>query len=69
MRLLDRLEKVQKGSQSFDDSRVVFERCLEKCSFESLFHPETTNDEERKGDLVQFLSTPFEDFQQMIKLN
>jgi len=87
MRLIDKLEKIQKGSQSFDDSRLVFERCLEKCSlneliqlktklfdeklnsFENLFHIESINDEQQKTDLVQFLSTPIQDFQQIIKLH
>jgi soluble cytochrome b562 len=85
--LLEKLEKVQKGSQSFDDSRLVIEQCLEKCSlneliqlktklfdekfhlFEDLFHIESTNDEQHNNDFVQFLSTPIQDFQQIIKLH
>lgn len=91
MRLIDKLETIQKGSQSFDDSRSIFERCLEKCSlneivqlkqklfddklnsFQQLFHIDSlnlkTNDEQQKTDLVQFLSTPIQDFQQIIKLH
>jgi hypothetical protein len=41
-------------------------------SFEDLFHIESTNDEQqqqKKNDLVQFLSTPIQDFQQLIKLH
>jgi hypothetical protein len=85
LRLLEKLEKVQKGSQSFDDSRVVLEHCLEKCSlneliqlktklfdeklnsFEDLFHID--DDQQHKNDFVQFLSTPIQDFQQLIKLH
>ncbi|CAF4644963.1 unnamed protein product, partial [Rotaria sp. Silwood2] len=48
MRLIDKLERIQKGSQSFDDSRIVFQD---------------------KNDLVQFISTPIQDFQQLIKLH
>lgn len=90
MRLIDKLETIQKGSQSFDDSRSVFQRCLSKCSlnelvqlktklfdeklnsFQQLFQMEKTNDEQQqqqKHDLVQFISTPIQDFQQIIKLN
>jgi hypothetical protein len=87
MRLIDKLESIQKGSQSFDDSRTVFQRCLEKCSlnelmqiksklfdekanvFQQLFHIESTNEEQQKNDLVQFLPTPIQDFQQIIKAN
>jgi hypothetical protein len=36
MRLIDKLETIQKGSQSFDDSRTIFQRCLEKCSLNEL---------------------------------
>jgi hypothetical protein len=92
MRLIDKLETIQKGSQSFDDSRSVFQRCLSKCSlnelvqlktklfddklnsFQQLFQIETTNfkindEHQQKHDLVQFISTPIQDFQQIIKLN
>ncbi len=87
MRLIDKLETIQKGSQSFDDSRSVFQRCLSKCSlnelvqlktklfdeklnsFQQLFLIEKTNDEQQKHDLVQFIGTPIQDFQQIIKLN
>jgi hypothetical protein len=89
MRLIDKLEKIQKGSQSFDDSRIIFQRCFDKCSlneliklktklfdeklnlFEDLFHIESINDEQQqhKIDLIQFLSTPIQDFQQIIKLH
>ncbi|CAF1475988.1 unnamed protein product [Rotaria magnacalcarata] len=92
MRLIDKLETIQKGSQSFDDSRSVFQRCLDKCSlnelvqlktklfddklnsFQQLFQIESNyfkiNDEQQqKHDLVQFLSTPIQEFQQIIKLH
>lgn len=89
MGLIDKLEKIQKGSQSFDDNRTLFQRCLEKCSlkeliqlktklfdeklnlFEDLFHIDSINDEQQqeKIDLIQFLSTPIQDFQQIIKLH
>ncbi|CAF3529628.1 unnamed protein product [Adineta steineri] len=90
MRLIDKLETVQKGSQSFDDSRSIFNRCLSKCSlnelvqlkkklfdeklntYQQLFQVETTNsklNDEQKHDLVQFISTPIQDFQQIIKHN
>jgi hypothetical protein len=36
MRLIDKFETIRKDSQSFDDSRSVFERCLSKCSFNEL---------------------------------
>lgn len=89
MRLIEKLEKLQKGSQSFDDNRTIFERCLDKCSlkelmelksklfeekfhlFEDLFQTDSTNDQQQqdKQTLIQFLPTPIEDFQQIIKLH
>ena len=87
MRLIDKLEKLQKDSQSFDDNRIIFERCLEKCSlnelielktklfdekfhsFEDLFHIDSTNDQQDKLHLIEFLQTPIDDFQQILKLH
>jgi hypothetical protein len=89
MSLIDKLEKIQKGSQSFDDSRFIFQRCFDKCSlneliqlktklfdeklnlFEDLFNIESINDEQQqqKVDLIQFINTPIQDFQQIIKLH
>lgn len=92
MRLIDKLETIQKGSQSFDDSRSIFQRCLLNCtlnelvqlktklfddklnSFQQLFQIESNcfkiNDEQQqKTDLVQFISTPIQEFQQIIKIN
>ncbi|CAF1098939.1 unnamed protein product [Rotaria sordida] len=90
MRLIDKLERIQKGSQSFDDSRTVIENCLKKCSFNELIelnkklffnifnsfqqlfqiesiHLNTTNDQQQDNNLVQFISTPIQDFIQIIK--
>lgn len=87
MRLIDKLEKMQKGSQSLDDNRMMFERCLDKCSlkelielktklfdekfhfFDDLFHSDCINDQQEKSNLIQFLPTPIDDFQQMLKLH
>ncbi|CAF1188236.1 unnamed protein product [Rotaria sp. Silwood1] len=91
MRLIDKLETIQKGSQSFDDSRTVFQDCLLKCSlnelielkkklfdqklnsFQQLFQYDSSNfkinEQLNKDDLVQFISTPIQDFQQLIKLH
>ncbi|CAF1516989.1 unnamed protein product, partial [Adineta ricciae] len=86
MRLIDELESLQKGSQSFDDSRSLFKRCLSKCSlnelvqlktklfdekiqsFQKLFQSDKT-DETNSDKIIQFVSTPTQDFQQIIKLH
>jgi len=41
MSLIDKLEKIQKGSQSFDDSRLIFQRCFDKCSLNELIQLKT----------------------------
>ncbi|UJR24103.1 hypothetical protein I4U23_027070 [Adineta vaga] len=90
MRLIDKLETIQKGSQSFDDSRVLFQRCLIKCSlnelvqlkaklfdekihsFEKLFQLDKINEnnsDDNKHDIIQFISTPTQEFQQTMKLH